>query len=98
MGVCLHPLKLLTLLTKVLFANIKSEPLLNISLFHQVPNLIWREVMLELDYPGFFLPSPEALSLIMTTHRMVSRDPFPLEVLYLGWDNPKGQVEKAMMK
>jgi len=59
---------------------------------YQVPNLIWRDVILELDYPGFFLPSPEALGLIMSVYRVASRDPFPMESLYLGWECPKGQV------
>jgi len=57
-----------------------------------VPNLIWRDVILELDYPGFFLPSPEALGLIMSVYRVASRDPFPMESLYLGWECPKGQL------
>ena len=57
---------------------------------------------MELDYPGFFLPSPEALGLIMSVYRVASRDPFPMESLYLGWECPKGQVEReracVMMK
>ena len=52
----------------------------------------WREVILNLDYPEFFLESPEGLSLIMTGYKSVSRDPFPLETIYLGWSCTRGQL------
>ena len=58
----------------------------------QVPNMPWRELILHLDYQGFYLPSPEALSLIMTAYNMACREPFPLECVHLAWANPRGQV------
>ena len=58
----------------------------------------WRELILHLDYPGFILPSPESLSLIMTAYNMACREPFPLECLHLAWTNPRGQVYTYMMK
>jgi CCR4-NOT transcription complex subunit 1 len=57
-----------------------------------VPNMPWRELILHLDYPGFILPSPEALSLIMTAYNMACREPFPLECVHLAWSNPRGQL------
>ena len=46
-----------------------------------------------LDYPGFYVPSPEALSLIITAYNQASRDPFPLDCLYMvEWRNTRGQL------
>ena len=58
----------------------------------------WRELILHLDYPGFILPSPEALSLIMTAYNMACREPFPLECVHLAWSNPRGQVRANRSK
>ena len=55
-------------------------------------DLNWREVILKLDYPDFHLDSPEGLLLIMTGFKSVSRDPFPLETIYLGWSCTSGQL------
>ncbi len=52
----------------------------------------WREVILNLDYPEFYLDSPEGLSLIITGYKSVSRDPFPLETVYLTWSCTRGQL------
>ena len=52
----------------------------------------WREVILHLDYPEFYLDSPEGLSLIFTAFKSVSREPFPLETIYLGWSCTRGQL------
>ena len=57
----------------------------------------WRELILHLDYPGFVLPSPEALSLIMTAYNLACREPFPLECVHLAWANPRGQVRLVEM-
>lgn len=54
----------------------------------------WRELILHLDYPEFYLPSPEALSLVMTAYNMACREPFPLECVHLAWTNPRGQVRE----
>ena len=58
----------------------------------------WRELILHLDYPGFVLPSPEALSLIMTAYNMACREPFPLECVHLSWSNPRGQVREQLYR
>ena len=35
----------------------------------QVPNLSWRDVLLELDYPDLYFPSPEALNLVCSAYK-----------------------------
>ncbi len=37
------------------------------------PSLNWREVVQSFDYPGFLVPSPDALSLIVTAYNQVGR-------------------------
>lgn len=49
-------------------------------------------MILNLDYPEFYLDSPEGLALIMTGFKSVTRDPFPLETIYLGWSCTRGQL------
>ena len=46
----------------------------------------------ELDYEGFFLNSPDGLSIIMTAFNIGCRDPFPIEMIYLPWVHTRGQV------
>lgn len=63
--------------------------------------LNWREVVQSLDYPDFYVPSPDALSLIVTAYNQASRDPFPLDCLYMvEWRNTRGQLSwvKAAIK
>ena len=72
--------------------RLTSHSLIRVSA--QVPNMPWRELILHLDYPGFILPSPEGLSLIMTAYNMACREPFPLECVHLAWANPRGQVRQ----
>lgn len=55
-------------------------------------DLNWREVILNLDYPEFNLDSPKGLALIITGFKSVSRDPFPLETIYLGWSSTSSQL------
>ena len=57
-----------------------------------VSDFNWREVILNLDYPEFHIDSPDGLGLIMTGFKSVSRDPFPLETIYLGWSCTGGQL------
>ena len=49
-------------------------------------------MILNLDYPEFYLDSPEGLSLIVTGYKSVSRDPFPVEMIYLVWSCTGGQL------
>ena len=39
----------------------------------QVPSLCWRDVIPELDYKGFHLPSPEGLSIVITAFNTACR-------------------------
>ncbi|KAI6659252.1 hypothetical protein LOD99_14925 [Oopsacas minuta] len=57
-----------------------------------VPSLNWREVVLALDYPGFYLPDPDSLSVIMRAYRLATQDPFPIDALYRPWENREGQL------
>lgn len=54
-------------------------------------DLNWREVIMNMDYPEFQLDSPEGLALIITGFKSVSRDPFPLEHIYVRWSCSSGQ-------
>ena len=47
-----------------------------------VPSLNWREVVLALDNPNFFLPDPDSLSFVMRIYKLATQDPFPVEALY----------------
>lgn len=49
-------------------------------------------MILNLDYPEFNLDSPKGLALIITGFKSVSRDPFPLETIYLGWSSTSSQL------
>ena len=56
----------------------KSPPTWDIRVFVQalqslLPNLNWREVILYLDYPEFYLSSPEGLNLIVSTFKLATR-------------------------
>ena len=52
----------------------------------------WRDVILNLDYPEFYIDSPEGLALIMTGFKSVSRDQFPVGTIYFGWTCSRGQL------
>ena len=54
--------------------------------------MCWRDVIPEMDYEGFSLPSPSGLSIIMTTFNVASKDPFPIDMIYGPWVHTKGQV------
>lgn len=58
-----------------------------------VPNLNWRDVLLELDYPDLYFPSPEALNLVCSAYKAAcNREPIPPEVIYLPWSSIRGQL------
>ena len=65
---------------------------LNVFFKLQVPNLCWRDVVPEMDYEGFHLPSLEGLSIIMTAYTAGSKDPFPIDMIYGPWVHTSGQV------
>jgi CCR4-NOT transcription complex subunit 1 len=57
-----------------------------------VPNLCWRDVVPEMDYEGFHVPTTEGLNIIMTAFNIGSKDPFPIEMIYEPWIHTKGQL------
>lgn len=57
-----------------------------------LPNLNWREVILYLDYPEFYLSSPDGLNLIVSAFKFATRDTFPVECFYMDWRNTRGHL------
>ncbi|XP_031558067.1 CCR4-NOT transcription complex subunit 1-like isoform X2 [Actinia tenebrosa] len=69
----------------------------NIEIFVQVvkelfPGLNWAQVILDLDYPGFQVPSGEGLKILMEACSRGLQEGFPVEVLYRTWTNTEGQL------
>lgn len=58
----------------------------------QSPNLSWRDVVAELDYPGFYVSSKKGLMLLMKGLIQGLQDIFPVEYIYKPWKNSEGQV------
>ncbi|KAK2550448.1 CCR4-NOT transcription complex subunit 1 [Acropora cervicornis] len=57
-----------------------------------VPLLSWRQVIQELDYPEFHVPSREGLQLLFTACHRGLMEIFPVDVLYRTWTNTEGQL------
>ena len=49
-------------------------------------------MILELDYPGFFLQNVEGLQVLLSAIHKGLQEVFPIEVLYRTWTNTEGQV------
>lgn len=58
----------------------------------KIPLLSWRQVIQELDYPEFNVPSREGLQLLFTACHRGLMEIFPVDVLYRSWTNTEGQV------
>lgn len=58
----------------------------------QSPSLNWREVVKELDYPGFLITNKHGLRLVTMAIRKALHGAFPVEELLLPWGNTEGQV------
>ena len=61
----------------------------------QIPLLSWRQVIQELDYPEFHVPSREGLQLLFTACHRGLMEIFPVDVLYRTWTNTEGQVSHS---
>ena len=48
----------------------------------QVPHLDWREVIIELDYPEFFVPDVQGLNFILEAYNLATTEPFPTTAIY----------------
>ncbi|KAG5558355.1 hypothetical protein RHGRI_008322 [Rhododendron griersonianum] len=57
------------------------------------PDTNWIHVMENLDHEGFYLPSGQSFSLLMSIYHRASQVPFPLHALYRSvWKNVEGQL------
>ena len=57
-----------------------------------LPSLNWRQVILDLDFPGFLIKTPDAIRLILHAFIRATGDVFPVEAIYKSWNNTYGQV------
>lgn len=57
-----------------------------------VPNLNWRQVIFDLDHPGFLIKTTDAVRLIILAYLRATNDIFPVEAIYKAWSNTYGQV------
>ena len=69
----------------------------NVDIFVEVvkdlaPHLNFREVIFEMDHPGFLLKDAQGLRIVKSAFLRVLQDVFPVEVLYRVWKNTEGQV------
>uniref|UniRef100_A0A0K2T7H7 CCR4-NOT transcription complex subunit 1 n=1 Tax=Lepeophtheirus salmonis TaxID=72036 RepID=A0A0K2T7H7_LEPSM len=61
------------------------------------PTLHWKEIIYELDHPGFLVPDRQGLMLLIKALRLGLQaqgfqGPFPFEMFYRHWKNTEGQV------
>ena len=53
----------------------------------------WRDVVTNLDHPGFIVSSKQGLRLLtQAISRGLQEGPFPIDVLYQAWKNTEGQL------
>ncbi|CAH1779661.1 unnamed protein product [Owenia fusiformis] len=69
----------------------------NVDIFVQVvldlaPHLNWRDVVSELDHPGFIVLGKSGLRLLVQALFRGLQDVFPIELLYRPWKNTEGQL------
>ena len=57
-----------------------------------MPNLVWNEVVKELDYTGFQIASRAGFELLIRGLSRGLSDVFPVDILYSLWKNKEGQV------
>ncbi|XP_022241734.1 CCR4-NOT transcription complex subunit 1-like [Limulus polyphemus] len=63
------------------------------ALHELVPSLNWKEVVQELDHPGFLLKDRQGLKLLWhSLIRGLNREVFPSEYIYRHWRNSEGQL------
>ncbi|XP_039684486.1 CCR4-NOT transcription complex subunit 1 isoform X2 [Medicago truncatula] len=57
------------------------------------PQTNWVRVIENLDHEGFYLPSEEAFSFLMSVYKHACKEPFPLHAIYGSvWKNTEGQL------
>ncbi|CAJ1948186.1 unnamed protein product [Sphenostylis stenocarpa] len=60
---------------------------------HLAPHTNWVQVIENLDHEGFFLPSEEAFSFLMSVYKHFCKEPFPLHAICGSvWKNTEGQL------
>ncbi|XP_027908150.1 CCR4-NOT transcription complex subunit 1 isoform X1 [Vigna unguiculata] len=60
---------------------------------HLAPHTNWVSVIENLDHEGFFLPSEEAFSFLMSVYKLACKEPFPLHAVCGSvWKNTEGQL------
>ena len=47
-----------------------------------MPGLVWKDVILELDYPGFIVPDVEGLNFIYKAYTSATTEPFPVTAIF----------------
>ncbi|KAL3009797.1 hypothetical protein AAZX31_07G103500 [Glycine max] len=63
------------------------------TLMHLAPHTNWVRVIESLDHEGFFLPSEEAFSFLMSVYKHACKEPFPLHAICGSiWKNTEGQL------
>ncbi|RZC20257.1 CCR4-NOT transcription complex subunit 1 isoform D [Glycine soja] len=63
------------------------------TLKHLAPHTNWVRVIENLDHEGFFLPSEEAFSFLMSVYKHACKEPFPLHAICGPvWKNTEGQL------
>ncbi|KAF7825292.1 CCR4-NOT transcription complex subunit 1 isoform X1 [Senna tora] len=60
---------------------------------HLAPGINWTGVFENLDHEGFFVPSEEAFSFLMSVYKHACKEPFPLHAICGSvWKNTEGQL------
>ena len=57
-----------------------------------VPALNWRQVIHELDHPGFLIKGPDGVRIIVLGFLRATNELFPVDAIYKPWSNTQGQV------
>jgi CCR4-NOT transcription complex subunit 1 len=58
-----------------------------------VPTVNWKDVVKELDHPGFIVRDRQALVLLVTALRRAIPTEIYIDLLYSRWQNVEGQVK-----
>ena len=81
----------------------KCIPFMLIFFFFQVPNLSWKDVIVELDHAEFIVKDRQGLNLLFTGLRLGLQNQvfhpemFPVDIIYRHWKNGEGQVCKTVI-
>lgn len=64
-------------------------------IFAQVPTVSWKDVVKELDHPGFLVRDRQGLVLLVTALRRALPTEHYIDLLYGRWNNAEGQVSRS---